>query len=53
MRTVVGDSRSLWLTVEVSAFSSLGGSQLQPDSSFKIHTEKAEMADSKLFVDLI
>lgn len=53
MRTVVGDSGSLLPTVEVPASSSLGGSHLQLASSFKILTEKAGMADSKLLVDLI
>lgn len=47
MRTVVRDSGNLLPTVEVPASSSLEGSHLQLDSSFKIHPEKAGMADSK------
>lgn len=53
MRTVVGDSGNLLPTVDIPASSSLGGSHLQLDSSFKIYSEKAGMADSKSFVDLI
>lgn len=53
MRTVVGDGRSLLPAVEVPVSLSLAGSHLELDSSFKMHTGKAGMADSELFVDLI
>lgn len=49
----MGDGRSQLPAVEVPGSSSLAGSHLELDSSFKVHTEKAGMADSELFVDLI